>query len=221
MWEWWTYTLSDFLPFSPRVYYRLLELHNRALWPAQILTSGLGLAVLYLLLWPVRGRDSLIPAILGGLWMWIAWAFLWRRYATINWASAHIAPFFALQGLLLIWSGTIRRRLVFAQSRDIGDFIALALFALSLLAYPFLAPLLGRPWFAAELFGIAPDPTAVATLAALALAHGRTKSLLLLVPLLWCAVSGMTLWTLDADDFFIAPLGALTALGVAIAHERR
>jgi hypothetical protein len=28
--EWWTYTLSDFLLFSPRVYYRLFELHNRA-----------------------------------------------------------------------------------------------------------------------------------------------------------------------------------------------
>ena len=31
--EWWTYTLSDFLLFSPRTYYRLFELHHRALWP--------------------------------------------------------------------------------------------------------------------------------------------------------------------------------------------
>ncbi len=41
--EWWTYTLSDFLLFSPRVYYRLLELHNHALWPAHLLTIARGL----------------------------------------------------------------------------------------------------------------------------------------------------------------------------------
>jgi len=34
--EWWTYRPEDFLLFSPRVYWRLFELHNEALWPAQI-----------------------------------------------------------------------------------------------------------------------------------------------------------------------------------------
>jgi hypothetical protein len=32
--EWWSYTLSDFLLFSPRTYYRLFELHNAEWWPA-------------------------------------------------------------------------------------------------------------------------------------------------------------------------------------------
>ncbi len=34
--EWWTYTLSDFLLFSARTYYRLFELYNRDVWPAQL-----------------------------------------------------------------------------------------------------------------------------------------------------------------------------------------
>ena len=29
----WSYRLSDFLLFSPRVYWRMFELHNAALWP--------------------------------------------------------------------------------------------------------------------------------------------------------------------------------------------
>ena len=33
--EWWTYSLSDFLLFSPRTYYRLFELYNLAIWPTQ------------------------------------------------------------------------------------------------------------------------------------------------------------------------------------------
>lgn len=52
MFEWWTYTLSDFLMFSPQVYYRLFELYNRALWPTQLLTVGAGVAILYLLIVP-------------------------------------------------------------------------------------------------------------------------------------------------------------------------
>jgi hypothetical protein len=217
--EWWTYALSDFLLFSPRVYYRLFELHNRALWPAQALTLILGLAIFLLLLrQPTRATDRLIPALLGALWMWIAWAFFWERYATINWAAPYVAPFFAVQGLLLVWIGTVRGRLAFAPSHDIVDRAGLALLAVALV-YPLLAPLMGRPWFSAEVFGIAPDPTAVATLAVLALAHGRARWLTMPIPLLWCAITGATLWTMEAGDFFVAPLAALAAIAIAYARK--
>ena len=32
--EWWTYTLGDFLMFSPATYWRLVESYNRDVWPA-------------------------------------------------------------------------------------------------------------------------------------------------------------------------------------------
>ena len=44
--EWWTYSLSDFLMFSPRTYYRLFELYNAAIWPAQLVAIALGVAIL-------------------------------------------------------------------------------------------------------------------------------------------------------------------------------
>ncbi len=219
--EWWTYRLSDFLLFSPRVYYRLFELHNRALWPAQLLTIALGLAILFLLSRPGRARHRIVPALLGVLWIWVAWAFLWGRFASINWASAYAAPIFALQGLALLWFGTIRGVLSFAQRGDVRDLVGRVLFVGALAGYPLLAPVMGRLWFAAELFGIAPDPTAVGTLAVLALADGRIRWLLLLVPCLWCAVTGATLWTLGAEDFFVAPASALIALGAALTGDQR
>jgi hypothetical protein len=215
--EWWTYTLADFLLFSPRVYYRLIELHNRALWPAHVLTLILGLAIFTLLLRkPTRATDRLIPALVGALWMWIAWAFFWERYATINWAALYVAPAFALQGLLLIGIGM--GRLTFGPSHDIVNRAGLALLAFALVGYPLLAPLMGRPWLAAEVFGIAPDPTAVATLAVLALAHGRARWFAMPIPLLWCAITGATLSAMEAGDFFVAPLAALTALAIAYAR---
>src|SRR5262245_40135328 len=71
--EWWTYSLSDFLLFSPRTYYRLFELYNAQIWPAHMLALALGLIALV-----ASGgmRARVVPAILGALWLWVAWAYL-------------------------------------------------------------------------------------------------------------------------------------------------
>jgi len=214
--EWWTYTLSDFLLFSPRVYYRLFELHNNALWPAQPVTLALGFAILLMLLRPVRARERIVPVLLGVLWLWIAWAFFWYRYATINWASVYVAPVFALEGLLLIGIGLARGGLAFASGGAFSRAAGIGLFALALAGYPLIAPAMGRPWSAAEVFGIAPDPTSIATLAVLALAQSRVQWALMVIPGLWCVVTGATLWTMESGEFLAAPLGALAAVGIAL-----
>jgi hypothetical protein len=85
--EWWTYTATDFLLFSPRVYYRLFELQNRSLWPVAIVSLVCGVAIFGCCCGQSPSAIALIPAILGALWIWIAWAF-WERYASINWASS-------------------------------------------------------------------------------------------------------------------------------------
>jgi hypothetical protein len=78
----------------------------------------------------------------------------------------------------------------------------------------------GRSWRSAELFGIAPDPTALATLAAAALAAGRARWAISIVPALWCAVSGATLWAIGADGAWLPPLGAMLALSLAAGGGR-
>jgi len=49
--EWWTYRAEDFLLFSPRVYWRMFELHNAALWPLHVLTLAAGLIIILLIAW--------------------------------------------------------------------------------------------------------------------------------------------------------------------------
>src|SRR5262245_6330489 len=46
--EWWTYRPEDFLLFSPRVYWRMFELHNAALWPLQVPVLAAGLVIILL-----------------------------------------------------------------------------------------------------------------------------------------------------------------------------
>jgi hypothetical protein len=195
MTEWWTYAPADLLMFSPRVYFRLLELHNAALWPAQLLTLVLGLAMVVIAIRAPPWAGRAIAGVLGVLWIWVAWSFLWERYATINWAAAYVAPVFAAQGLGLIWLGVVRQRLELVSHRGLAWWSAAALAAAAVMLYPLLAPLMGRPWSAAEAFGIFPDPTAVATLAALALM--RRSLPLMIIPALWCALAAETLWLLE------------------------
>ncbi len=217
--EWWTYSLSDFLLFSPRTYYRMLERHNVAVWPVQILTLGLGLAILGLLRRATPWQGRIISTIVAGLWAWVAASFFWKRYATINWAAAYFAWLFVIQALLFVWAivgGGLRYR----ASRSATGLLGIALLVLALGVYPLLAPLSGRPWRQAEIFGVFPDPTAIATAGLLLLADGLPRWRLLIVPVLWCGIAGATLWAMGSAEAFVAPLAALLALAGAARGAR-
>jgi uncharacterized protein DUF6064 len=212
--EWWTYSLSDFLLFSPRTYYRLFELYNLAIWPAQIPALASGLAILAL--WWRGGiwQGRAVAAILAAGWLWIAWAYLFVRYDTINWAARYFALGFAIEALLLIWNGLIRNRLFLWPGQDVASRAGLGIFLFALLVQPLVGPLAGRQWVQIELFGLAPDPTVVATLGIL-LAANRPLWCLLIIPLIWCAISGATLWSMQSPDAWVMPAAAVLVIVLA------
>jgi hypothetical protein len=218
--EWWTYRPEDFLLFSPRVYWRMFELHNAALWPLPALCLALGAGLLWLAWRRQPGAGPWIAAALAWLWTFVGWAFVWNRYAPINWAAAYVAPLFALQALLLASSAVLGSGLAPVRRGIVGGF-GVFLLAFALVGYPLLAPLMGRPWMGAEVFGIAPDPTAIGTLGLLLLA-GRSPLLpwLFPVPVLWCLMSGATLLTMGAPEAWVPLAAAAAATGLA-AWARR
>jgi hypothetical protein len=210
--EWWTYSLSSFLLFSPRTYYRLFELYNAAIWPMQVVGLALGAAVLLLLLRPVAAPGRLIAAILALCWAWIAWFYLITHYDTINWAASYLAYGFAAQALLLVLSCDVLERLSFRRWPDPAAVAGTSLAVFALAIYPLIGPLvLGRPWTQAELFGVTPDPTVIATLGVLVAAR-RAHWLLLGLPLVWCLIAGATLWTMESPDWFVLPVAGAIAL---------
>lgn len=219
--EWWSYRLEDFLLFSPRVYWRMFELHNGAFWPLHLLTLAAGIVIILLVFRQPRAhglRAAFI--ILAVLWIFVGWFFLWNRYATINWAIAHVAPLFGLEALLLGLCG--------GAAFDRGDFarrMGLLIAAAGLVVYPFLPMLFGRPWTSAEVFGIAPDPTAIVTLGVLLAARRRPALLLFPIPLAWLLLSGVTLRVMGDPQGWIPLLSAAAALAALflrhIVHWRR
>jgi hypothetical protein len=207
--EWWTYRPEDLLLFSPRVYWRMLELHNGTLWPLHLVMIAAGVVIVFAVLRrPQRG--GWIGALLAALWVLVGWFFLWNRYATINWVIAYVAPIFALQAIMLLITVIMPGALTFDR-RDAAGWIGLLLATVGLL-YPLLPFLTGRPWSSAEVFGIAPDPTAIVTLGLLLKARGGMLPMLLPIPLLWCLLSGLTLWTMDDRQAWLPLLVMATAL---------
>jgi hypothetical protein len=224
MTEWWTYRLQDFLMFAPRTYYRLFELANTELWPAHVLTFGLGVAILVFSLAAARWPRCALPAcvLLALLWGWVAWAFMWQRYSSINWAARGFAIGFALEGVLLLVYGAVAAGPRAARPAGVRQ-VTLGLWLLALVLHPAIAPLLGRPWLQAEWFGIAPDPTALATLGLLLQVSRAVRSpaarvlgvLTWGVPLLWCAISGATLLAMQSPAAALLPMAAVVALWAA------
>ena len=210
--EWWTYRAEDFLLFSPRVYWRMFELHNAALWPLHVLTLAAGVIIILLIAWRPATGSRWVALILAMLWIFVGWSFLWNRYATINWAAAYVAPAFAVEGVLLLVIGSLRDGLAFDRRGPAG-WIGYLILGYALAGAPLLAPLQGRGWASSEVFGIAPDPTAIATLGVLLLARGRFVQLLLPIPVLWCLLSGITLQTMGEPQGW-APHAALALAAV-------
>ena len=216
--EWCTYNLRDLLLFSQRTYTRLFELHNQEWWPLPLFALAVG-AVLFVL--ACRGGERAGRAlliILAGCWLWVAWAWHAQRYAPINWAAEYFAWVWGLQAVLLgVEAG--RGRLDAAPDAILRRGFGLVLLGAAWVIYPLLAPLLGRGWTPIELVGMAPDPTALATLGVLLSIKLRHTSWLFPIPVAWSLISGATLWAMDAPEFWIAPLASLLAVGFALAYR--
>jgi hypothetical protein len=196
--EWWSYRLGSFLLFSQRTYGSLVASYNADVWPLQPVLVALGLAALVVAL---RSRSPLharwVWLLLGGAWLWVAWAFHFSRFSTINWAAPYLAWVFALQGLALLWVGAVRQGLCFHARAPVRTGMGAGIVCLALLVWPLVVPGLGRPWAQAESFGSMPDPTAIATIGFLLLAP-KAAWWLMAVPLAAGALGLTMAWGLNS-----------------------
>ncbi|SEL13382.1 DUF6064 family protein [Halomonas daqiaonensis] len=219
---WWTYRPEDLLMFSPRVYERLFELHNQALWPAQLLALVLGGMALAVLLRPGPRGTRLVLMLLAVAWGFVAWAFLWQRYAPIHWGIAYIAPLFGFQALLLVALGSLRGGLRLPCHWSVRRGIGIGLFAYALALHPLIAVATGRGLSGAEVIGLTPDPLAMATLAVGAMAEPARRAWpLVIIPVFWCLQSWLTLDTLGERSAWLPLLAVAVALTARLWPSRQ
>lgn len=122
-----------------------------------------------------------------------------------------------LEAALLAWTGAARGGLAPARDGSLSTRSGLAIYLIALAGLPALGLAMGRAAAQAEIFGLAPDPTALATIGLL-LAARRIPWHLLILPLLWCANTGVTLWAMKVPDALAVP--ALAAAAILLAAAR-
>jgi hypothetical protein len=197
---WSTYRLSDFLMFSPRTYERLVATYNRDHWPLHLVAVAIGVAILYFL-WRSKQRRAVMTMV-AACWVWVAWAFLWKQYATILWAAKYFAVLFLVEAVLVLWSAFRGDRSRFRARTGVF------MFGFALCIEPLVAPLGGT-------FGMMPDPTIVGTMGIVLCDRGKQRAALLVIPLLWCAISGATLWAMHAPEALVLPVAGAVAVALA------
>jgi hypothetical protein len=214
---WLSYDLSDLLMFSPRVYYRQLELANAAAWPLHLVTIAAGLVLAWCVALPTPVRNRIAAAVLAAAFASSCLLYVWPAYAEIHVAGSYMAALFlgqaaALAGLALPAGGLNIR-----PGGRLLTWCRMGLMVLITLAYPALAIMSGRSIASAEVFGIAADPTALAALIVIATGARGWQLLLAVPPWLWLAFSASSLWVMDAPEVWIILPALLAAPAMMLA----
>ena len=213
--EWLTYSLRDFLMFGPDVYWRLYELHNLAIWPLPLFSLLAGILVLLLLTSRHHSATRLACCVTALSWLGAS-CFLAIHYAPINWPVGYAIWLFPAQTVLMIVAAVYHDARPPSQARRPSRIAGWSLLVLAVLLYPILGSVFGRDLAQAQTFGIAPDPTAVASLGLIELVKaGRWILPLSIIPVSWCLFSGVTLMTLNAPEGWLL----FSALGVWLASR--
>jgi hypothetical protein len=195
------------LPFATDQFFAVFARYNAAIWPVQLVAAALGIVALVLLLRSGAWTSRAIALILAAFWLLMGIGYHLLFFTRIN-ALAYVFAFlFVTQAGLFLVDG-LTRRLTFQLAGGWSGRVAWTLMAYALVVYPLIGLFGPHPYPATPLFGVAPCPTVIFTLALLLLSNARWR--LVFIPLLWSAVGGSAAVLLAVpQDYGLILAGAL------------
>ena len=106
-------------PFTMEQFFGVFAQYNTTVWPTQVLIYLLALVALFLAIRKTSYADRTISAILALFWLWMGVVYHLIFFTAINPLAYAFGGLFILQGLLLLVSGTFRRKLSFGPAPDV------------------------------------------------------------------------------------------------------
>lgn len=211
-------------PFDAEALAAFYASYNAAVWPAQAVALALALVAVWLSAAPRGGSVRVIGAILAAGWLWCGLVFFLRHFAAYDFMAPVYGWAFVVQAALLLW-GLVWRPPPLRLRPEGAGWIAMAVIVVALFGLPAIsgfgtAGLGDFGWAAARVVGVAPGPTVLFTLGLLLLAEGRRRWLLMVIPLAWCAVAGVTAWALGVAEAWPLPAAAVLAVLGALWPRR-
>jgi hypothetical protein len=209
------------IPFTVDQFLSVFERYNRAIEPAPFFAYALGAVAL---VFACRGGGRSGRLVLGALALF--WAVCGAGYHLaffrhINPVAAAFGAVFLLEAVLLGRAALRREPPAFRLRPQARHVAALVLATYALAAYPRLAAAAGHAYPRMPVFGVAPCPTTIFTIAVLLLADPRPSAALLLIPLAWSLVGLSAALQLGMVEDYGLAAAALVALALALADRLR
>ena len=201
------------LPFTRDQFFALFVQYNKDVWPLQIGAYVLGLAMIFLLFVPSRGRNRIIGIGLAAMWGWTGLVYFWDYFASINRAAPVFGTLFVVQAALFLYSGAILGHERYRPSRGAHAWVGWTLVLYALALYPLIGLWAGHALEEAPMFGITPCPVTIFTLGMLLLARPMYWWLLA-IPVLWSLVGGSAAFLLGVPQDWVLLLSGVAVLWV-------
>lgn len=198
-----SYSIADFIAFSPEIFEGLFLRYQAETQPAAWIGLLGGLAVLWL---SHQGRWQWAGWVLAAGFFWTGWAFHLERYQDINWAAQYFGGAFIAEGALLI-----------VAAADAPDRRGFSLLMLAIVIHPLIGIVTGLN---TGLALTGPDATAVAALGIALAATGWRRWLLAPLPALWCLISLATAYGLDRPALAITAGAGLLLFALVMIGRR-
>lgn len=144
----------------------------------------------------------------------------WAFFSSVNPAAYLFGGLFLVAALIFLVEGVARNRISFKTPKGVRGWLAVSLFAYSLVAYPILGLVKTHPYPETPLFGVAPCPTTIFTLGLLLLASHPRPLLLGIVPLLWSVIGGSAAFLLHVPQDLGLLVTALAWLAAWLCQRR-
>jgi len=209
------------LPYTAETLFALFDEYNRAIRPLPGLALFLTAGVVMLVIRSRQDRSTVVLGILAAGWLWTGIAYQLYFYAGINFAAPAYGAAFILQGLLLVWTGVFRQRLILHFDRDVIGWAGIRIAIISAIILPVIDWQSGVGWTDVRLALLAPGATAGFTLGILMMAKGPIPIHLVIIPVLWALVAGAHAWVLDIPQDYLLPVVGIIALIAAVKSRTR
>lgn len=208
------------LPFTVEQFFAVFAAYNAAIWPAQLVAYGLGLAAVAALWRPQPTGMRIVFAVLAVFWAWTGLAYHLMQFSAINPAARLFALMFVAQAILFA-AAAASAGIRFELRPSLRSVLAFALIVYALAVYEALGALAGHGFMKGPLFGVAPCPTTIFTLGVLMLARGRWVPWLAVIPVLWALVGSTAALLLAVpEDLGLAAAAAALLGALALGRTR-
>jgi hypothetical protein len=202
------------LPFTPDQFLSVFERYNRAIEPAPFFAYVAGAVALVFACRGGRRAGRLVLGTLAAFWAVSGAGYHLAFFRAINPVASAFGALFLAEAALLLRAALRREAPAFRLHASARHAAALALAVYALAAYPRIAAAVGHEYPRAPVFGVAPCPTTIFTIAVLLLAEPRPSALLLAIPLAWSLVGSSAAVQLGMTEDYGLALAGLVAVAL-------